>query len=196
MFFFKSVDSGCLYHGVVLLGLACVLAGPATAWAQPDAQAQSQSVTLSAEHTSLPLTYTARVTRVSDGDTLWVKPLAGGRYQKLRLDGVDAPEICQSGGPAAREALASRVLDQVVTVRVRALDSYGRGLAKVSVGGEDLAAALVRGGHAWSSRWRRSQGPYAAEEAQARAERKGIFGLDGAEMPHEFRRRHGPCPMP
>lgn len=142
------------------------------------------------------MTYTARVTRVSDGDTLWVRPLAGGRYQKLRLDGVDAPELCQSGGPAAREALAWHVLDQVVTVHVRAVDSYGRGLAQIRIGGEDLAAALVRGGHAWSYRWQHSQGPYAVEEAQARAERRGIFEWDSAELPHEFRRRHGPCPMP
>ena len=46
------------------------------------------------------MVYEARVTRVFDGDTLWVQPLDGGRYRKLRLDGLDAPEICQSGGGA------------------------------------------------------------------------------------------------
>jgi endonuclease YncB( thermonuclease family) len=144
----------------------------------------------------VPFSYVARVSRVFDGDTLWVKPLAGGRYRKLRLDGVDAPEICQSGGPAARDALASQVLSQVVTVHVRAFDSYGRALAQVSVDGKDAAAQLVRGGHAWSSRWKRSRGPYAAEEALARSERKGVFAAPGAELPYQFRRRHGPCPLP
>lgn len=140
--------------------------------------------------------YAARVTRVSDGDTLWVKPLAGGRYRKLRLDGIDAPEICQSGGTASRDALAARVLEQVVTVRVHRFDDYGRALVRLTQGGDDVAAAMVREGHAWSYRWRRSLGPYAAEEAQARARRKGLFGDAGAEVPRDFRRRHGPCPVP
>ncbi|MDP3310892.1 MAG: thermonuclease family protein, partial [Polaromonas sp.] len=46
------------------------------------------------------------VTRVSDGDTLWVRPAAGGKPLKVRIDGIDAPEICQAGGRAARKALA------------------------------------------------------------------------------------------
>ena len=67
--------------------------------------------------------YPARVTRVFDGDTLWVKPVAGGRYRKLRIDGIDAPEICQRGGAASRDALAARVLNQVVEVSVRYEDA-------------------------------------------------------------------------
>ena len=141
--------------------------------------------------------YEARVTRVSDGDTLWVQPLAGGRYRKLRLDGVDAPEICQEGGTAAREALAARVLQQVVTVRERSRDDYGRALARVQQAGEDVGAALVLQGQAWSYRWRHSDGPYAQEEAQARALRRGLFAQTDPEPPRDFRRRHGPCqPVP
>ena len=40
--------------------------------------------------------------------------------------GIDAPEICQSGGETSRDLLARRVLNQVVEVRVRAQDDYGR----------------------------------------------------------------------
>ncbi len=76
--------------------------------------------------------YGARVTRVPDGDTLWVRPLAGGKYRKLRLDGVDAPEICQPGGTAARDALAARVLEQTVTVTERRRDDYGRALVRLN----------------------------------------------------------------
>lgn len=173
--------------------VAVALAGPCAAWAQPSAATGAAAGQTSQP---VPFSYAARVSRVFDGDTLWVKPLAGGRYRKLRLDGLDAPEICQSGGLAAREALASLVLNQVVMVRVRAFDSYGRALAQVSVDGKDAAALLVRSGHAWSSRWRHGPGPYAAEEALARTERKGIFGVQDAELPYQFRRRHGPCPMP
>jgi micrococcal nuclease len=143
-----------------------------------------------------PEVYEARVSRVSDGDTLWVKPLAGGPYRKLRLEGLDAPEICQPGGVEAREALAARVLGQVVTVRVRAFDDYGRAVARVEHGSVDVGGRLVREGHAWSSRWRGRPTVYAPQEALARAQRRGVFQAPDAEEPRAFRRRHGPCPMP
>ena len=140
--------------------------------------------------------YEARVTRVPDGDTLWVKPLAGGTYRKLRLDGVDAPEICQDGGVAAREALAARLLERTVTVTERQRDDYGRALVRLKHRGDDVAGWLVREGWAWSYRWRHSDGPFAIEEVLARKDRKGIFASAGAENPRDFRKRHGPCPMP
>ena len=140
--------------------------------------------------------YSARVSRVFDGDTVWVKPLAGGPYRKLRLEGIDAPEICQSGGAASRDALAQRVLNQVVEVRVRAQDDYGRGVARLNHQGDDVAAWLVASGHAWSYRWRRSPGPFADEEAMARQSKRGVFKDAAAELPRDFRQRHGPCPMP
>lgn len=143
-----------------------------------------------------PKVYEARVTRVSDGDTLWVQPLPEGRYRKLRLDGLDAPEICQSGGEAARDALAAQVLRQVVTVYERSQDDYGRALVRLQVAGGDVGAGLVQQGHAWSYRWRHSDGPYAEEEAQARAQKKGLFAEADPELPRDFRRRHGPCPLP
>jgi endonuclease YncB( thermonuclease family) len=140
--------------------------------------------------------YEARVTRVFDGDTLWVKPIAGGRYRKLRLDGLDAPEICQEGGAASRDALAARVLDRVVTVQERSRDDYGRALVRLSHEGTDVGTRLVLQGHAWSYRWRHSEGVYAEQEAQARAERRGLFSRADAEPPRAFRKRHGPCPLP
>ena len=136
------------------------------------------------------------MTRVFDGDTLWVKPLAGGKYRKLRLDGLDAPEICQTGGAASRDALAARVLRQVVTVTVRSRDDYGRALVQLQHADDDVGAWLVLQGHAWSYRWRYSEGRYADQQAQARDQRKGLFAAAAAEAPRAFRQRHGPCPLP
>lgn len=175
--------------------LACLLAAvcgiaacPTTVWAKEGVASTSMP--------KVATTYAARVSRVFDGDTLWVKPLDGGRDRKLRIDGIDAPEICQAGGIASRDALAQRVLGQVVTVGVRRYDDYARGLAVLSHQGDDVAGWLVREGQAWSYRWRRSLGPYANEEAQARAARKGLFADAAPELPRAFRQRHGPCPMP
>jgi endonuclease YncB( thermonuclease family) len=172
-----------LFSLQVLLGL-CSAALPAS------------SATTAAGGNAVEAVYAARVSRVFDGDTVWVRPLEGGRYRKLRLDGIDAPEICQAGGTASRDALARRVLNQVVTVSVRWHDDYGRGLAKLTHQGDDLAAWMVVQGQAWSYRWRRSLGPFKDEEERARRVRKGLFADAAAELPRTFRQRHGPCPMP
>jgi endonuclease YncB( thermonuclease family) len=137
--------------------------------------------------------WSGAVTHVSDGDTLWVRPHAGGAPRSIRLDGIDAPELCQAHGEAARSALAARAMGQTVQVRVRAHDDYGRALARVSLRGEDLGGWLVSQGHAWSYRYRGQSGPYARLEARARGQRLGLFHQGQAERPREFRRRHGAC---
>jgi hypothetical protein len=68
------------------------------------------------------------VTYVTDGDTLWVQPDGGGAARKLRLTGMDAPEICQHGGKAAHDLLAQLALHRRVVVNVAYFDRYGRGL--------------------------------------------------------------------
>ncbi len=141
--------------------------------------------------------FAGKVSHVSDGDTLWVQPDGGGAPRKIRLDGIDAPELCQPGGVASRQALEQAALNRRVEVRVRRHDDYGRELARVQVGHQDLGAQMVREGQAWSYRWRRNPGPYAAEEAQARQARRGLFATAASpERPRDFRQRHGPCPAP
>jgi len=135
----------------------------------------------------------ARVSHVTDGDTLWVQPDSGKPPRKLRIDGIDAPEICQPGGAAARAVLKQHALHQHVRVTIRRKDSYGRGLARIELDGRDLGALMVREGQAWSYRWRRQPGPYAAEEALARQARRGLFAADQPESPRYFRRQHGSC---
>ncbi len=137
--------------------------------------------------------YTGQVDRIADGDTVWVRPDAGGRPRKLRLEGIDDPEICQPGGEIARAWLLNLALHQRVSVVVNHHDDYGRGLARVYLKGDDLGARIVRAGHAWSYRWRRSLGPYAAEEQLARQSRLGLFAVANAELPRDFRKRHGSC---
>jgi len=134
------------------------------------------------------------VVHVTDGDTLWLKPdAAGERPFKLRLAGIDAPERCQSGGAQAGAALASRVLHRRVQAVTRATDDFQRAVATVRLDGEDIAAWLVLQGHAWTHGYRHAPGPYARQEAEARAARRGIFADPLAQDPRLFRRLHGPC---
>lgn len=132
------------------------------------------------------------VSHVTDGDTLWVRPAGGIAPVQVRIQGVDAPEICQAFGRQARDALAARVLYRPVRVATRARDRYQRSVGSVSLDGQDVGAWLVAAGFAWSARSRGRGGPYAQEEAQARQGRAGLWAV-GAIEPRVFRRRHGSC---
>ena len=137
--------------------------------------------------------WSGKVSRVTDGDTLWVRPLGGGESIKLRMDGIDAPEICQAGGRAARTALAGRVKGHTVSVTSRYHDTYGRSVAAVSIGDEDIAGWMVRQGHAWSYRYEGRSGAYLALQGEAQLARRGLFADPHALHPRFFRKKHGTC---
>ena len=111
--------------------------------------------------------------RVIDGDTLDV---AG---ERVRLEGIDAPEIKQScplagqpngtwpAGRVAAKALRGWVRDREVACRQTGRDRYGRMLGRCRAGGIDLNAAMIRHGLAWA--FLKYSQTFAAQERTARA---------------------------
>jgi endonuclease YncB( thermonuclease family) len=136
---------------------------------------------------------TVIVTYVADGDTVYVRGVGQEMQQAVRLLGIDAPEICQEGGLASRQALQALLLGQSVTLARQGRDSYGRELATVYWQGQDVGRWMVQQGLAWSYRFGHDAGPYATEEGAARAARRGLFAQPDPQPPHRFRRRHGSC---
>jgi endonuclease YncB( thermonuclease family) len=133
------------------------------------------------------------VTHVSDGDTVWVQPLHGGQAYKVRLQGLDAPEICQVWGPQSRDALHAVLQGQVVEVQGHAHDSYGRLLAQLSRQGNDVGAWMVAQGYAWSYSYQGRPGVYDTQQAHAQSLRLGLFADAKAVQPRWFRKRFGSC---
>ncbi|MDH5539450.1 MAG: thermonuclease family protein, partial [Rhizobacter sp.] len=128
------------------------------------------------------------------GDTLWVRVDGrSGKPLKLRLHGIDAPEPCQAWGAQAAAALREQALHRRVSVQTRVTDSYGRTVARLLRDGEDLGAWMVREGHAWNDGFARRPGPYAQQQREARAARRGLFADADAIEPRLFRRQHGAC---
>jgi micrococcal nuclease len=140
-----------------------------------------------------PVELTGQVSRIVDGDTLWVKTAADSDPAVVRIEGIDAPESCQPGGAEATQALTKLALNRNVTVKIVARDEYGRIVGKVYDGTVDVGDRMVRDGHAWSMRFKYDRGPYVAEERMAIALKRGLHGEGGAVMPREFRQRHGAC---
>ncbi len=120
-----------------------------------------------------------------DGDTLSIGGL------RMRLRGIDAPEMkqrCGGGdsqwacGVSARKALQAMAATDAVC-SAHGTDKYRRRLVRCTLGGKDVGATLVRGGFAVA------YGDYTHEEAEARAERRGIWS-GPFERPEDWRKAH------
>lgn len=143
-----------------------------------------------------PVELVGTVSRVVDGDTIWLRTAADAQPVVVRIEGIDAPESCQPGGAQATAALNELALNRSVTVRVSTVDDHGRSVGKVFDGAKDLGDRMVRDGQAWSMRFKYDRGPYVAEERMAQSLKRGLHGEGGAIQPREFRQRHGPCAGP
>ena len=107
---------------------------------------------VSAEVSAAPVErFMARVTHVTDGDTIWVQVESADAPRKLRLLGIDAPEICQAGGEASRAALqallAQRSTGLGVFIEV-ALSDGAAWAAMPRTWGMTLPGTTLGGGHA------------------------------------------------
>lgn len=91
--------------------------------------------------------FTGTVSLVYDGDTITLQ--AEFTIKKIRLAGIDAPELNQPNGIESRDALRQDILNQQVTVDATKQDRYGRSVGKVLLNNEDINLKQVRRGLAW-----------------------------------------------
>ncbi len=93
---------------------------------------------------------TGRVIAVHDGDTMTLLVSDGASYKqvKVRLAEIDAPELRQSYGDKAKQALSDLAYYQQARVVVQDTDRYGRTVGRVYVDSLDINAELVKRGAA------------------------------------------------
>jgi micrococcal nuclease len=131
-------------------------------------------------------TYTAKCVGVTDGDTISV--MKAGRAVKIRLEGIDCPEAGQEFGTKAKQYTSSLVFGKDIVIKEYNLDRYGRMVARILAGGQDVSVELVRAGLAWHFK-RYSKDPVLAEaEVEARKAKVGLWSMPGAVPPREWRR--------
>jgi endonuclease YncB( thermonuclease family) len=124
---------------------------------------------------------------ISDGDTIRV--MHGRMVTKIRLYGIDCPELEQDYGSKARRFTGKLAFGKIVTIREMDTDRYGRTVAWVWVDGKSLNKELLKAGLAW---WYRYYAPreweLGAIEANARKAKTGLWSRPTAIPPWEFRR--------
>lgn len=128
-----------------------------------------------------------KVVGVHDGDTLTLRTATD--TVKVRLAGIDAPELRQDFGTKSKQALSALVFGQIVQIGDGGQDKYGRTIGEVFVAGRRVSVAMVAAGMAWQYR-RYDQSPeLAAAEADARAARRGLWAMPNPVPPWEWRRQ-------
>lgn len=145
-----------------------------------------------------PRSVLATVERVADGDTLMATSENSTRL-RIRLLGIDAPEIPHQGRPGqtygweARQHLVRLVLNRMVRIELFGADAYRRLLAVIWHDSANVNVEMVRGGFAEVYRGARCQA-YCREltdaERRAQQERAGIWAQDRYESPAAYRRRN------
>lgn len=137
---------------------------------------------------------TGKVVSVHDGDTITVLDSIKKQH-RIRLSGIDAPELSQAYGRRSRDHLTGLVASRNVQVEWQKHDKYRRVVGKVQVNGRDVNLEQLQAGFAWHYKKYESEQAYddrklyADAEQSARARGIGLWHDKNAVPPWEFRRQ-------
>ena len=117
--------------------------------------------------------------RIVDGDTIDVDGT------RVRLFGIDAPEMGQSQGAVSKKALAMLLRGKTVTVRPVDRDRWGRIVGIVECEGHDVCRTMVAIGCALADRTYTRR--YVADERRARRQGAGLWSSGEVQNGADYR---------
>jgi micrococcal nuclease len=116
-----------------------------------------------------------KVLAVKDGDTIEI--VYQGKRERLRLEGIDAPELSQGiWGQRASSYLSTLLQDGNVSVQITGRDKYKRLLGYVYSGNKDVNQALVANGYSFA--FLKYSYEFEQDEQQAKSNCHGFWCKD------------------
>ena len=128
-----------------------------------------------------------------DGDSVTVLDASRNQH-KVRIDGIDAPELGQPFGRAAKNSLSNLIGGADVVATCSKVDHYGRDVCRVMLHQQDVGLAQLQAGMGWFfRRYARELPPevreqYAGAEQAAREAGKGLWADPAPSPPWAWRR--------
>jgi endonuclease YncB( thermonuclease family) len=130
------------------------------------------------------------VIEVNSGDVITVFNL--NRPVRVKLLGIDAPEMGQAFGDVARKHLSDLVFDKPVVVEYSGIGADSSLTGRVLLNSTDIGAQMIRDGAAWFDPHNVSRlsvadrDVYQQSEQAARSERRGLWQAENPTAPWEF----------
>ena len=129
--------------------------------------------------------FVGKVVSIHDGDTITV--LQGKQQVKVRLFGIDAPELKQPYGKKSKQFLVNLVAGKVVEVEENGKDRYKRTIGTIYLNDTDINAQMVENGYAWA--YRKFSKKYTPQESKAKSQRLGLWRDKEPIPPWEWRQK-------
>ncbi|MBS1680283.1 MAG: thermonuclease family protein [Bacteroidetes bacterium] len=130
---------------------------------------------------------TGKVISVIDGNTVEIIAQDNESY-KIRLFGIDCPEMGQEFGEHAKAFLQKMILNKNVNVHIQGKDRWGNNLGVILVDGKtDPRLKLLEAGLAWTA----ERNPITELEnlkEKAKEKRKGLWKTPEPTPPWTYRR--------
>ena len=134
-----------------------------------------------------------RLVKVVDGDTIRILDQKSNVI-KVRLAGIDAPELRQQYGIQSRIALKKMLKDRKLTIQILNKDRYGRSVGIVYIDQLDVNHNMIKEGNAWAYRKYLKTLPghkgihYIEAETTSKLQKKGLWALDKPISPWQYRK--------
>ena len=132
-------------------------------------------------------TITGKVIKVLDGDTVDI--LYNNKPERIRFNGIDAPEKGQPHGQKAKQFVLDLAAQKIVTVNVTDTDRYDRSVGDIILpDGTNLNREVVRAGYAWHYVKYSDDASLGELEKDARKARRGLWQDKDPIAPWDWRK--------
>lgn len=129
------------------------------------------------------------VVKVSDGDSFTIKSY--GKNVRVRMYGIDAPELKQRYGKEAKKYLENLILGKKVELKVLYEDKYKRKIARVYYKSKEINLEMLRSGNVWFYEYHaKNEKEYRKAYEEAKREKRGLWKDKNPENPRDFRLRN------
>ncbi len=130
--------------------------------------------------------YSYEVVRVIDGDTFETK-----EKQRIRLAGVDAPEIGLCGSTEAKRLLEKLILNKKVQLKVSFIDIYRRQISYVYIGDKFINLMMLKSGWTYKGTGTSEKNDLLLQTTQV-ANQKNI-GIFSDQCTQKINKEHPSC---
>ncbi|XP_052138477.1 probable staphylococcal-like nuclease CAN3 [Oryza glaberrima] len=110
------------------------------------------------------------------------------RKYRIRMRGIDAPELKMPYGRESRNALVKLIGGKSVKIYVYDLDQFGRYVGDIYCNNLFIQEQMLKNGHAWHFKTYDKRPEFARWEREAKAANRGLWASGNPEKPWDWRR--------